>query len=156
MKFVPEKIIDATIEQLDKSDIFYEKKMADFAEKQPVVIAWLYGESFELLTDDEKGYLQYLALIVHESFLKINPEVDMITEDEIGETEEKNFTILELQVSPKFRDRLDPFFKDHPQEDLLAMIEDAVMEEDDMLTKEGREPIFIALKTLVDCLQFNG
>ena len=42
------------------------------------------------------------------------------------------------------------------QEDLLAFAEDAVLEEEDdpeaLVTKEGREPIFVALKTMVDVL----
>ena len=49
----------------------------------------------------------HLALIIHESFLKMNPEVEMISEDEIGETEEKNFELLEAQSAPKFRDRIE-------------------------------------------------
>ncbi len=153
MKFVSEKTIDAVINQLDGlSDTAYESRMTLFSERQPIVIAWLFGEQFELLTDDEKGYMQYLALIIHESFIKINPDVEMIPENEIGEAQERNFEILEAQNAPKFRDRMTAFFKDYPQEDLLAMIEDALLEDEDLLTKEGREPIFIALKTFVDVL----
>ncbi len=155
MKFVSEKTIDAVINQLDGlSDDAYEARVQLLADRQPVAVAWLYGESFDLLTDDEKGYMQYLALIVHESFIKTNPDVDMISEEEIGEAEEKNYTILEAQNAPKFRDRMSAFFENHPQEDLLALVEDGLLEDEELITKEGREPIFVALKTFIDCL--NG
>ena len=105
-----------------------------------------------VLLEDEQGYLQYLALIIHESFSKVNGQIDPISEDELGEAEEANTEILEAQSAQSFRERMTPFFENYPQEDLLALVEDALMEEEEMLTKEGREPMFIAMKTLIDCL----
>ncbi|MBK8490068.1 MAG: hypothetical protein IPL49_03955 [Saprospirales bacterium] len=83
--------------------------------------------------------------------------LDPIDQDELDEQEEVNWEILNEASSPRFQDRLDPFFDQTDQEDLLAFIEDSLVlddsEEDEWkLTKEGREPIFIGLKTMVDCL----
>ncbi len=156
MKFVSEKIIDGVIDQLDGlAEQAYESRMQQFADRQPVAFAYLFSEQFDLLTDDEKGYLQYLALIIHESWLKVNPDTDPISEEELGLAEERNHEILEASGGATLKKRLDPFFENTPQEDLLAMVEDAVLDEEDLevLTKEGREPIFIALKSLIDCLQ---
>ncbi|HLP94243.1 MAG: hypothetical protein J0M29_19275 [Chitinophagales bacterium] len=159
MKFVSEKDIDATIEALENySDEQYEKQMEAFAEAQPVIFAWLFSEEFELLTEDERGYLQYLALIAWKANEKVNGPVGAVSEDEIGEAEEQNYAILEAHTAKKFRDRLNPFFENTSQEDLLAFAEEAVLENEDkddpdaIVTKEGREPIFIAIKTLVDVL----
>jgi hypothetical protein len=157
MKFVSEKDIDSTIEALENySDEQYEQQMEAFAEAQPVIFAWLFSEEFELLTEDERGYLQYLALIAWKSNEKVNGPVGSVSEDEIGEAEEKNYAILEASTAKKFRDRLNPFFEDTTQEDLLAFAEEAVLESEDdpdaLVSKEGREPIFIAIKTLVDVL----
>lgn len=157
MKFVSEKDIDATIEALENySDEQYEKQMEAFAESQPVIFAWLFSEAFELLTEDERGYLQYLSLIAWKSIEKVNGPAGEVSEEEIGEAEEKNYAILEASTAKKFRDRLTPFFEDSSQEDLLAFAEEAVLESEDdpdsLVTKEGREPIFIAVKTLVDVL----
>ena len=157
MKFVSEKIIDAIIDELeDFSDVQYEQRMEDFAEAQPVLFAWLFSEHFDLLNEDEKGYLQYLALIAWQSIVKVNGPGEPVSEEQIGEAEEKNYEILEGTEAKKFRDRLNPFFENTPQEDLLAFAEEAVLEEEDeleaLVTKEGREPIFVALKTLVDVL----
>ena len=73
MKFVEEKIIDKVVEELDGlSDEQYEQRMESLAEAQPVLFAWLFSEQFELLSEDEKGYLQYLALIAWNSIVKAN------------------------------------------------------------------------------------
>ncbi len=156
MKFVSETTIDAVIENLEKlQDSAYEKKMDDFALAQPVIFSYIFSEQFDLLTEDEKGYLQYLALIIWASNDKTNPGGEAVSEDEIGEAEEENYNMLENTTGSGFRDRLNPFFEDYPQEDLLAFVEDALVEDEDpeaIVTKEGREPIFIALKTVIDVL----
>lgn len=157
MEFVSEEIIDRTIDALEGfSDEQYEKQMEDFAAAQPVIFAWLFSDEFELLNEDERGYLQYLALIAWKSIITANGPVEAVSEEEIGEAEEHNYEILEASNAKKFRDRLDPFFENTQQEDLLAFAEEAVLESendpDSLVTKEGREPIFIALKTIVDVL----
>ena len=157
MKFVSEEVIDATIDTLEAfSDEQYERQMEAFSEAQPMIFVWLFSEEFELLTDDEKGYLQYLALIAWKSIETVNGPLDAVSEDEIGEAEENNYELLEASTAKKFRDRLDTFFEGSDQEDLLAFAEEAVLESEDdpdsLVSKEGREPIFIALKTIVDVL----
>jgi hypothetical protein len=158
MEFVSEKVIDAMVEQLDQlSDERYEKEMSEFAAEQPVIFAWLFSEHFDLLTEDEKGYLQYLALIAWRAVRQVNGgPLEPVSEEQIGLAEEKNYETLELSTAKKFRERLDPFFESTDQEDLLAFAEEAVLEDEDdpdsIVSKEGREPIFIAIKTLVDVL----
>lgn len=157
MEFVSEKVIDAVIEQLeDFSDEQYEQQMEAFAEAQPVLFAWLFSEQFDLLNEEEKGYLQYLSLITWRSIVQAIGTPEAVSEEQIGEAEEKNFEILEGSTAKKFRDRLNPFFENTPQEDLLAFAEEAVLEDEDnpesLVTKEGREPIFVALKTMIDVL----
>ena len=157
MKFVSEEVIDRVIEQLEGyADEEYEKRMEAFAEAQPVVVAWLFSDQFDLLSEDEKGYLQYLALITWSANQEVNGALGAVSEDEIGQAEEANYALLESSKAQDFRDRLNEFFEGSDQEDLLAFAEEAVLEEEDeaeaLVSKEGREPIFIALKTLVDVL----
>jgi len=160
MKFVPEDLIDKVIEELEKySDTQYEKQMEAFSEAQPVIFAWLFGEQFDLLTEDEKGYLQYLSLITWSANERLNGPIEPVSEDQIGDAEEKNYEVLELSHAKNFRDRLNPFFENSTQEDLLAFAEEAVLEEEeedpDVVTPAGREPVFLALKTLIDVLTRN-
>jgi hypothetical protein len=59
--------------------------------------------------------------------------------------------MLEPVKSKPFQHKADVFFKDYPQEDLLAFVEDALADDEDSeVTKEGREPMFVALKTIID------
>lgn len=158
MKFVSEKIIDAVIDDLDKlSDEQYERRMEQFAEAQPVLMAYLFNEeNFHLLSDDEVGYIQYLSLIAWLAITKVNGPVEAVSEDMIGQAEEKNYEILEASTAKRFRDRLDVFFENTAQEDLIAFAEEAVLEDEDdpesLVTKEGREPVFVAVKTVIDVL----
>ncbi len=157
MKFVSEEVIDRVIEQLEGyADEQYEQRMEAFAEAQPVVVAWLFSDQFDLLNEDEKGYLQYLALITWSANQEVNGPLGAVSEEEIGQAEEANYALLEATKAQDFRDRLNAFFEGSDQEDLLAFAEEAVLEDEDepeaLVTKEGREPIFIALKTLVDVL----
>jgi hypothetical protein len=158
MKFVDENIIDAVIEQLDNAtDDQYEQQMEAFADAQPVIVAYLFNEeNFHLLTEDEQGFLQYLCLIIWMSMERVNGAGEPVSEDMLGEAEEKNYGILEATKGSTFRQRLDVFFEGYSQEDLLAFAEEAVLEDENdpesLVTKEGREPIFVAAKTVIDVL----
>lgn len=157
MKFVSEEAIDRVIEHLESlNDGQYEQRMEAFAEAQPVLVAYLFDEeNFHLLTEDERGFLHYLALIAWSAIVKVNGPVPAVSEEMIGEAEEKNYAVLEGSTAKNFRDRLNPFFENYPQEDLLAFAEEGVLEDEDddpIVTKEGREPVFIAMKTVIDVL----
>ena len=108
-------------------------------------------------TKDEKGYIQYLSLIAWMANTKVNGTGEPASEEMIGTAEERNYEILEAANAKNFRDRLDAFFEGTDQEDLLAFAEEAVLDDEDsgpdaLVTKEGREPIFIAVKTVIDVL----
>ncbi|MEI6410108.1 MAG: hypothetical protein WCR52_12035 [Bacteroidota bacterium] len=156
MKFVSEEVIDQQVDALDNyTDEQYEKQMEAFSNAQPVVFSWLFSEHFDLLTEDEKGFMQYLALIIWNAIVKTNGgPTAPVSEDALGAAEERNYEILENSNAKNFRDRLNPFFDNTPQEELLAFAEEAVLEDEDeqdaIVTKEGRELIFIALKSMID------
>jgi len=77
----------------------------------------------------------------------------MITEEALSIAEETNWGKMQEVSAKKFRERLDVFFSSTSQEDLLAFIEDALLDEEEgILSKEGREPIFIILKSIIDAL----
>ena len=158
MQFVSENIIDAIIDELETlSDDQYERRMEQFAEAQPVLVAYLFNEeNFHLLSEDEIGYLQYLSLIAWMAITRVNGPVQPVSEEMIGLAEERNYEVLEASTAGSFRDRLDAYFENTPQEDLLAFAEEAVLEDEDdpeaLVSKEGREPVFIAVKTVIDVL----
>jgi hypothetical protein len=158
MKPILSEAIDITIEQLDQlDDQGYEARVVAFSEAQPVLFAWLQSDSFSLLTEDERGYLDYLSLIIWHTTAQNAPTGAPVDEDSIGEAEEHNYGLMESGAGKPFRDRLDLFFDGYEQEDLLAFAEEALLEDEgepdsQLVTPEGREVLFVALKTTIDVL----
>jgi hypothetical protein len=153
MKFVSETIIDQVIEALDQSDEALEKSDQEMADSQPALLDFLTQEAFDLLTEEEQDYMLLLGLTLWESARKVNGSIPELTAQDLGNAEEANYNTLEGSTGKNFRERMDVFFNDYPQEDLLAFIEDALVDEDEeLVTSEGRETLFVTLKTVVDVL----
>ena len=157
MEFVPETIIEATLDDLEAGKWKVDEVADAWLEQQPQLLAFFFSETFEVLTEEEKHYLLYLAAVIWVAVNRVRPVVEAFDPEEIESREEVNWEVLNEASSPRFAERLNPFFEQTNQEDLLAFIEDSLAlddgEEDEWkLTKEGREPIFVGLKTMVDCL----
>ncbi len=152
MKFVDENIIDTVASDLDINQYNPEEEKV-FLEHQPAIAAYLISNGFSLLTKAEQDYLAFLALIIYKSVMVANPDVAVVSEKQLGDTEEENWSILNASTERRFHKRIDPFFEDYDQEDLLAFVEDALGDDEEgIVTREGKELLFIALKTLIDCL----
>lgn len=158
MQFIPEDIIEAVVEALEESEETPEMQIEQLEKEQPMLLAYLANEQFDTLTEEERSYLFYLTWVMYQSAksseqVKVLP---MITEDALGEAEEANWEIYLNNTSKDFRRRLDTFFKATEQEDLLAFLEDALIDDDDAtITEAGRDLLFIGLKTVMDCIVDN-
>ena len=90
-----------------------------------------------------------LSKTVEQALGKIPP----LSNKALENAEEQNWERLDGVTAKRFRDRMDIFFENYSQEDLLAFVEDNLVEdEDSVVTKEGREPMFVALKSVIDVL----
>jgi hypothetical protein len=153
MTFVTEDIIDSTAADLGGSEDFQQESIERFRQEQPVIFEYFFSEDFEAFTKGEKEYALFLALVVFESIKKVRPELSSIDEKAFLEAEESNWEKLQAVTARRFKERMDVFFEAYPQEDLLAFVEDSLIDDQDTLvTKEGREPLFVFLKTIIDCL----
>ena len=153
MPFISEKIIDAVAEELDAQPENYEQLVQEFQDAQPQLMAFILSEDTLFLSPDERDYLLYLGLIIWETVRQQNPQLKEIDSETIGKAEDDNWEKLETVKAKSFRERMDVFFVKYPQEDLLAFVEDALIpDEDSPITKEGREPLFVALKTIIDVI----
>ena len=153
MKFISEEIIDKVAEEIGQTEESFQAAMIDLKNDQPVITAFIFSEDFDLLTQDEKEYFLFLSIVIFKSIKMTHPELPQISEETLGEAQEKNWTLLSEVKTKKFRDRVGIFFENYDQEDLLAFVEDSLTEEEeDLITKVGREPMFIALKSLIDVL----
>lgn len=152
MQFIPESIIDVKAETVGNPEQF-SALVQELKSKQPALLAYLFSASFEMLTQSEKEYTMFLTLVIWASVLELHPEQKQITTEQVEKAEEVNWEKIQDQKSKDFRSKMDVYFQNTPQEDLLAFIEDALThDEDDMISKEGREYVFVSIKTIVDCL----
>lgn len=154
MTFISENIIDQITEELENSDTEFDYSVTRLEEEQPHILAYLFNENFDVLTTAEKDYLLFLSITIWRSVKKELGTIGLISEDQIGNAEEQNWEKMAAAKGKTFRERLDVFFENTPQEDLLAFVEDSLTidEEEMTVTKEGREPMFVGLKTMIDVL----
>jgi len=150
---ITEQQIEQVLDRLDASDEWYDELLQQMQLEQPTILAFLVAEQFDVLTPEEKDFMLYLALVIWQSVREVRGDIDPISETKLGEAEEANWTLFEETKAKSFRKQLDAFYEQSKQEDLIALVEDALIEDgDDLVTKEGREPMFVALKTLIDVL----
>ncbi len=150
MKFINEDQIESCAEVVGNLED-YETLLTDLSKTQPALVSYLYSESFQSFTLEEQQLFLFMALVIWKAIDGSHEDIDELSEDDIAAAEERNWEILQDAGKGGFRERLTPFFEDSPQEDLLAFVEDSVVpDEDNMVTEEGKEYLFISMKTIID------
>ena len=156
---IQENVIETIILNFSENEDELEAFVEDMQEEQPVIANYLFSETFEAFTDSERSYALYLALILwqvirSQSSDPLSP--GSIQPDDLVVCEEENWDQIQASSGGTFRQRLDGFFEKTDEEDLLAFIEDALeideSDSENVVTKEGREGLFISLKSVMDCL----
>ncbi len=156
MRFINELEIDQASERLAAQGGDFEPLLRQLADEQPVLMAYILSESFEAFTHEEKDYFLYLTLVIYESVRNCGEPTAKIEEEQLAATEERNWALLQKVTTQRYPDRMDVFFQDYPQEDLLAFVEDALADDEDtFVSKESREPLFVSLKTVIDALTYQ-
>ncbi len=147
MKAVSEKDIDHILKELEQGSKSLDAIIEEFTKSQSFFIQFLSSESFSILKDHEFDLLIFLLSVIH-CASSMEEEIQAI---KIEELDEKNWTIL--NESKSFKKAKDVYFQDYNQEDLLAFVEDSLVEVDgDNISLVGKELIFLTAKTLIDCL----
>ena len=155
MQFIPEQVIDEKASELGAAKEF-STYVQSLKAQQPALLGYLFSASFDMLTQAEKEYTMFLSLVIWASVLEHHSEQKLVSPEQISAAEEQNWQLLQDQKVKSFRDKITVFFDSAGQEDLLAFVEDSLeQDEDNLVTKEGREYIFVALKTIIDCLDQN-
>jgi len=152
--YFTEEIIEKVFEQEIESDNDPVMELSRIAADQPAIISYLGQENLELLTEEEFDYCAFLVTIIYKVYEQSGQEISLIEPEQIDAAEEENWEKLNNSAGKKFSQRIDVLFADFTQEDLLAFVEDA-LEADDLpiVTNEGREPMFIILKTIIDVME---
>lgn len=150
---IPESTIEQIIDHFENDENAYVQALAEIMETQPALLAFLKQESIDILLEAEKDIFWYIVLVVYHSILKSETEITEISDEKLGENEERNWTVYQEQPRGTFRDKITVFFKDYHQEDLLAFVEDTLeLDENSPMTSVGREVIFMSSKSIIDTL----
>lgn len=151
---VPESTIEEVMTEYEESEEAFETQLERWQAEAPVLVGYLFNENMEAFTEDEQEYLLFLTTIIYTAAARhYGDRLPEIREGELAEAEEKNWEMLQEVNARVFRERVDIFFENYPEEDLLALVEDALIDEEDgVVSREGREPLFITLKTIIDVL----
>lgn len=158
MKSIPEGVIDAILDELGDSEELANQHMDRFSEKQPVIMAYLCSEDFDVLSEEEHSYMLFLAMVVWMAVERQNPNQAEVDEDFIGDMDERNWEQMNNNANMPVVDRLESFFGEENQQELIEFIIDAILEEDEdeeedeLIAPEAIDPVFVALKTVVDVL----
>jgi hypothetical protein len=156
---IEERIIDSAVDYLESREDEFEALVADFGESQPALLAYIMSESTDVLTSYEKEYLLFLALTVWKSFEldgqgAVLKQIDPLV---IEEKEEVFWGWMTESKERAFGDKINPFFEATDEEDLFAFLEDALeLEDNEWLTVQGREAIFVFMATLIESLAHAG
>ncbi len=157
---IKEATIDQTLELFESEQIGYDQAIERFIGDQPMLFSYLISETEGIFTEEEQDFAVYLAIIIYHSVIKEQSgELPKITEEDIADAEEDNWAVMSEAPEGIFREKLDAFFENTAQEDLLAFVEDALSTggetehgQDFKLTPIGLEPMFVILKTVIDVL----
>jgi len=153
MKFISEEIINPVIDEISDQEEIYEQRMLEFSEAQPFLLAFLLSEGFNVLEEHEKSMLLYLCMIVYYSVQAEEPELDVVELEEIQSIDEANWTTVDSKKFKTMKEIADHFFDGYEQEDLLAFVEDALVEDEEYeISAIGRNVIFVSLKSFIDVL----
>lgn len=157
MIFIGEDTINALIEELEGAGNELDERIEALKYEQPMVLAYITSEQFDMLNEEERDYIIYLVKVIFHSIAAKIEDLPELTEAQIGSIEEQNWERMEAAKGITFRERLNGFFENYEQEDLLAFVEDSLVEDkDSFITAEGRELIFVALKTLIDAFHTHA
>jgi len=157
LPFISESVIDEVLDLLDTDKDLYEKEFDYLTTEQLGLAQYLIDEEFNSLTSDEREGLIFLTVVIIASIHRATGGVPTLTLDDLEKSEDENWSKVEHLPANQVSQRFDLLFQDYQQEDLLAFIEDSLVVEDgSFVTKEGKEPMFIVMKSVIDAFHDNA
>jgi hypothetical protein len=144
-----ERIINSWEENPNEFQIASEKFISD----QPALAQFLFQEDFDVLNAPEKEYLFYISLVLYTSAKSVLGQFDPVLINTIEAAEERNWETWEKTKTKVIQEKNNVFFENYEQEDLLAFVEDMVLDdEENELSYIAQEICMVAGKTIIDVL----
>ena len=149
-KYVSESDLLDAMDQLDQNEKLFFTVQNKIIDSQPAVSAMFTDDALDLLSDDEFDLLWFVVVTMYFCLDK-KFKIPVITPQALSEAEELNWQVMEKSTGQAWRKRLDPFYVDYPQEDLLSFIEDSFESDEDFeLSGPVKEVLFVCAKSILD------
>jgi hypothetical protein len=136
-------------------------EMVDSLEQQqPALLEYLMTPPEEF-TIEESENLMYAGIVVWRVFNEYGPPIDLISEDDIYEIEDKNIDVmmtLERESAGDGIAVIERMLEAYPQPHLLAsiaeilLVEDEEDEDEELISDQARGTMMLILKTVLDSL----
>jgi hypothetical protein len=167
MNIVSEDIIEGTWERLSELSIEeLDLLVMRLADEQPEIFEYLTTVP-ENFTDNDNSFVLFMGLLIWLTLGQSGSPLPIVSSELLEETETWNFNTIKemaelmLESEEEAMLQAEKYYANHHQDDLFAYIaailspdaEDELMNEEGLaLTDENRPPIFLMLKTTLDCL----
>jgi hypothetical protein len=130
-----------------------------FQKLQPFLSTYLLAVGGDELNRDERELLFYLGLVVWKIMAKGDKKLEEVSSEAIEEAEKKNLNMVnylsEENKDFDFIKTVESIIKEYNQKNVLKYVVEALEEhdpEEGNLRDESIGPMFIYLKTVIDCL----
>ena len=158
------ELIDEIAERVsDYTEVKTAEKLAEIQAKQPTIAAYILSEDETyLFSEAEKTLLYYLVITIWETVKVAGKMPQRVALKRLDALQFDNWTALETFTNPKgmsLDDYFEPVIGEHVEAELLYFVCDGLEEEDEedkIIAKDSLLPIFIMLKTVVDCLTLEN
>lgn len=156
MQFFTEAQIENTNSLFENQEI-YDDNFKQMLSENDCLISFLEQENFKLLTPDETALLEYLLTVIYKTVKDNVHKTPKISLEILEQLEDENWSVFNDKTGNNLEKTFDIFFDGYDQEDLLALIEDSIIEteeEEISLTQVGKEIIAITCKSFIDMLHY--
>ena len=150
---ISEEAIDHLIETMDTSPDGVNRFWSHSQSQFPELSHYILNVDQDILTEDEYGQMLFIAMVILSAYKSVGSKSQLPdVPEKISKIEDQNWELLDNQRGD-FRTKLNVFFDQYPEEDLLAFVEDLLVDDEvSEISQVGREVIFVKLKTVIDFL----
>ncbi len=151
IKEISFEAIDHIIDLAEANTNYLPRVADELVTRNPHLLAYLFQDEFKVFTENERSYLQFIALVIYQIIYEDKSLRQVIDPEEIIKVEEKNWKIAE---EVKDYDQVyETYAKDTTQPNILTFIHEAIHAEDNSeILPESRNLLLAVLKTWLDLL----
>lgn len=148
---IQEELIDQILVKVEAAD--FQQELDDFKNQYPILFSYLMNDQLASLTEEEFQLLFFDAIVMLKCFESVGKIPGEFDPKALEDKESANWNLMQNTKPIAFQEKLDVFFEETRQEDLLAFIEDSLAEDDEFaISSAAREIMFICLKSVLDLL----